>query len=93
VAKKALAVTCLAPKLKEILTEHLGKLGASEDLVKAFDALPACKGGSLIEFNKKAAGAKSAYSQFASTCMKELTGPVTERMKVCAAKWQEQKGK
>lgn len=42
---------------------------------------------------KSSGRGKSKYNLFIGECIRGGTGPITERMKGCAAEWRKQKGK
>ncbi len=89
---KKLAITCLHKRVQDTLVKAVRDSGGDDTLIGLIGKLSPCESGALVEFNKRK-GSSSAYSMFASECMKADKGPVTERMQRCAAKWREKKGK
>ena len=89
-----MAKTCIRTTiggLSEAISAHDGSDGTREvleKLQKLVGNMPitVCSGT-----EKSSSRGKSKYNIFISSCMKEKTGPVTERMKVCAAEWRKKK--
>ncbi len=62
--------------------------GALAQLEKAFGDIPITICSTAAKSNR----GKSPYNEFVSSCMKDLSGPVTGRMKECAKRWRARKG-
>ncbi|MBW2671932.1 MAG: hypothetical protein JRD89_00785 [Deltaproteobacteria bacterium] len=94
---KRRAIVCMDVWLKNRLAWELkGKV--DQDIINQLGAIPTCE-NDIIAIEEvshrsskvKGAGTRSEYQAFITNCLKEHSGPVTQRMKLCAIKWREKK--
>lgn len=91
-----MTISCLSPRLKQVLIEELSREGAMDELLRELEDLPECPRGVPIAFGstKKGRG-RSEYQQFISECMRAKNirqfGQAAQAMRECAAEWRKRK--
>lgn len=90
-----MTISCLSPRLKQVLTEELSREGAVEELLRELEDLPECPRGVPTAFGARKSRGRSEYQQFISECMRSKNirqfGQAAQAMRECAAEWRKRK--